>query len=1445
MINKIIQFSVNNKLAVGIFTLALIVWGSYSLVHLPIDAVPDITNNQVQIITTTPTLATQEVEQFVTAPIERSLGNIPDIIEIRSVSRFGLSVVTVVFEEKVDIYFARQLINERLKEAEEQIPTGVGIPELAPVSTGLGEIYQYILRVDSGYEGKYNAMQLREMQDWIVSRQLIGTPGVAEINSFGGYLKQYEVAVDPMRLKSMNITIPELFEALEKNNENTGGAYIEKKPNAYYIRGIGLAQTMNDIDNIVIKSSENNIPVLVKDVAKVQLGAAPRYGAQTRNGEGEVVGGIVMMLKGENSAEVVNNIKERITTIQLSLPEGVIIEPYLDRTSLVNRAINTVEKNLLEGALIVIFILVLFLGNLRAGLIVASVIPLAMLFAVGLMQVFGVSGNLMSLGAIDFGLIVDGAVIIVESVLHSISQNKHRLSGINKFDEKQMDAEVYASASRMMNSATFGQIIILIVYIPILSLRGIEGKMFGPMAQTVGFAIIGALLLCLTYIPAMSALFLSKKTEHKRNFSNRMMDLFQRIYAPIIEFAIKGRVAVIAIALVLFIGAIILFNSLGGEFIPTLEEGDFAFHSILAQGSSLSMSIENNAMVEKTIMQFPEVKAVIAKTGSAEVPTDPMPPEATDMIIVLKDKNEWQTTDDYWELADTIYKSLHEIPGVFFEINQPIQMRFNELMTGVRQDIAVKLFGENLDTLVFYGDRIAAAISDVPGAGEPQVEKTSGLPQINITYNRDRMAQYGLNVSDVNRLIKTGFAGEPAGIIFENERRFDLVVRLDSMFRNDITDIENLFVPLNSGGQIPLKQVAEIKFENGPAQISREDGKRRIVVGLNVNNRDIQSVVEDIQKEIHNDVKLPAGYYLTYGGQFENLKQASSRLQIAVPIALFLIFIILFFTFNSVKQSLLIFSAIPLSAIGGVVALWLRDMPFSISAGVGFIALFGVAVLNGIVLISTFNQLEKEGVQDIIERVRKGTKIRLRPVLMTASVASFGFLPMALSNSAGAEVQRPLATVVIGGLITATALTLIVLPALYILLSGKKKSGKIIPSAVTAILVFTGIFICSNVQAQTAKTISLDSAIQIALRNNPLIQSAQLDIQRNTQLKKTSFNLPKTEVFFENEDKINSEDAGILKIGITQGIEFPTTYIARGNMNSQNVKLSETNFALTQTELIKNVTLSWYTLFHFLQLQSLAESKDSLFANYEANAKLRFETGETNYLEQISAQAKYREIALQLQQARTDVAIAQLQLMQLLNTDEPVMIDVQFAAELSEPPLTGASKDHPYTDYYMLQIDLADYKKKLAVSEMLPDVSVRYFNQNWLGIEPGYKGYSIGVGIPIAFWNYTAKIKAAETEMQIAEKVYQNKQSEFSSSYAAFLRELEKNKTAVTFYETTGLLQADEILNTATEMYEVGEAGYFEFINAVEQSFSIRTDYLQNIYAYNKTIINLNYFINQ
>lgn len=1031
MLDKIIQFSIKNKFFIVLFTLVLIAWGSYSLKNLPLDALPDVTNNQVQIITTAPTLASQEVEQLITYPLEQAVKTVPEIIELRSISRFGLSVVTVVFEDDVDIYWAREQIFQRLKQAEENIPSYAGSPELAPITTGLGEIYQYDVYAKKGYENKYDAIKLRTIQDWIIIPQLQGIKGVADISTWGGKLKQYEIAVNPNTLNSLGVTITEIFDALEKNNQNTGGAYIEKDQYAYFIRGVGMAKGVKDLGNVVVKN-RNGSPVLVRDVAEVREGIALRYGASTKDGKGEIVSGLVLMLKGENSSAVVNRIHERMIQINKSLPEGVVAEAFIDRGKLVDNAIGTVTKNLLEGALIVIFVLILFLGNLRAGLIVASVIPLAMLFAVILMNAFGVSGNLMSLGAIDFGIIVDGAVIIVEATMHHLQKLKRK----KDLTQSEMDVEVYNSASKIRNSAAFGEIIILIVYLPILALIGTEGKMFKPMAMTVGFAVIGAFILSLTYVPMMSALFLSKNTEHKANFSDRMMVWLENLYRPFLEKALEFKKIVLGISLALFAASLLVFNSMGGEFIPTIEEGDLAINVSIMTGSSLTQMVETTTKLEKILKdKFPEIKTIVAKIGSGEIPTDPMPIESGDLIIVLKDKKEWKGEYHNWEdLANAMKEEMEIIPGINIEISQPIQMRFNELMTGSRSDIAIKIFGDDLEILDAKAKELIAKIKNIEGIGDLKADKVTGLPQITIKYDYNKIALYGLNISNINQIIRSSFAGESAGKIYEESKRFDVVVRMNQDNRADITDVSNLFIPLPNGQQVPLSQVASVDYEQGPVQVTREDGKRRITVGLNVRGRDIKSVVEEIQERLVRDFNLPSGYYVTYGGQFENLVKATNRLMVALPIALGLILILLYLTFNSFKQAGLIFTAIPLSAIGGVFALWMRGMPFSISAGIGFIALFGIAVLNGIVLISYFNQLKAEGILDPLQRVLIGTKTRLRPVLMTAAVASLGFLPMALSTSGGAEVQKPLATVVIGGLVSATLLTLIVLPILYLLL---------------------------------------------------------------------------------------------------------------------------------------------------------------------------------------------------------------------------------------------------------------------------------------------------------------------------------------------------------------------------------------------------------------------------
>ena len=1039
MLNKIIEFSIKNKLIIGLLIIGLIGYGGYQVTKLPIDAVPDITDNQVQVITIAPALGAPDVERLITFPIEQVNNNIPGLKAIRSFSRFGLSVVTIVFDDATDVYWARQQVSERLQRAKEQIPQGFGTPELAPVTTGLGEIYQYTVRPKKGFENKYTAMELRTMQDWIVRRQLLGVKGVAEVSSLGGYLKQYEIAIDPSKLKAINITIKDVFSALEDNNQNTGGAYIEKGPTVLFIRSEGLVGSFDDIKNIVVKNLANGTPILIRDIAEVKLGNATRYGAMTYNGKEEVSGAVVMMLKGANSYEVIKNIKEKIVQIQKTLPEGVMIDPFLDRTKMVNNAISTVTRNLMEGALIVIFVLVLFLGNFRAGLLVASVIPLALLFAIILMNLFGVSGNLMSLGALDFGLIVDGAVIIVEAVMHQLTHSK-KFTAVNKLSQTDMDGEVKHSATRMMNSAVFGQIIILIVYLPIFTLQGIEGKMFKPMAQTVAFALLGAFILSLTYIPMMSALFLSKKIAHKKTFSDKMMGRLEHVYQHTLEKFLRIPKIILASVMVLFTVSVFILFQLGGEFIPALPEGDFAVETRVLPGSSLKTSIEAVSKGSRIILEkFPEVEKIVGKTGSSEVPTDPMPIDATDMMIILKDKSKWTSAKTYEELEAKMSKELEAVPGVTFGFQYPVAMRFNELISGARQDVVCKIFGENLDTLARYASKLSNICNTVKGSSGLYVEAVTGMPQIVIQYNRTAIAQYGLNIRDINKVVNTAFAGQSSGTVYEGEKRFDLVVRLIAEKRKGLTDVQNLLIPTPTGTQIPLYQVAKVEIVEGPNQIQRENAQRRIVVGFNVRGRDIQSMVKELQLKAEQQLKLPSGYYITYGGAFENLVAAKKRLSVAVPVSLLLIFLMLYFAFNSVKHGLLIYSAIPLSAIGGILALAIRGIPFSISAGVGFIALFGVAVLNGIVLVAEFNRLRAEGLKDLIQVVTQGTKIRLRPVLMTAFVASLGFLPMALSTGEGAEVQRPLATVVIGGLLIATLLTLFVLPILYIMFEGKRQ----------------------------------------------------------------------------------------------------------------------------------------------------------------------------------------------------------------------------------------------------------------------------------------------------------------------------------------------------------------------------------------------------------------------
>ena len=1447
MLDKIIAFSIENKFIIGLMTFALIIWGVWSATQLSIDAVPDITNNQVQIITVCPTLAGQEVEQLVTYPIEQSIANLPDLEELRSISRFGLSVITVVFDDKVDIYFARQLINEKLKEAEEEIPAGIGKPELAPVSTGLGEVYQYIIHPKKGSESKYTSMDLRTMQDWIVARQLYGTPGIAEVNSFGGQLKQYEVSLNPDRLIAMGITIPEVFTALEKNNENTGGAYIDKKPNAYFIRGVGLIKTFEDIKNIVVKTNPNGIPILIKDIAELRLGSAVRYGAMTYNGEVDAVGGIVMMLKGANSAEVVDRVKSKMTTIQKSLPDDVIVEPFLDRTDLVKRSMSTVERNLIEGALIVILVLVLFLGNLRAGLIVASAIPLSMLFALGLMNVFGVSANLMSLGAIDFGLIVDGAVIIVEASLFNIEQRREK----NRLSQNEMDLAVGGSAKRMMNSAIFGQIIIMIVYLPILSLIGIEGKMFRPMAQTVAFAILGAMILSLTYIPMMSALFLPKHLSHKKTFSDKMMSYLQSKYSPLLAKAIRIKKTLVAITIGFFILAVFIFSRMGGEFIPTLQEGDFAFHCILPQGTSLSQSLETSMQASRLIKEFDEVKMVVGKTGAGEVPTDPMPPEATDLMIILKSPDEWKREITYDELAEEFEKKVSVIPGVFFEKNQPIQMRFNELMTGIRQDVAVKIFGENMDTLLSYANKVNSVVKDIEGATEPSVERVEGLPQIVINYNRSQIANYGLNIEDINHIVSTAFAGQSAGVVYENERKFHLVVRLDSANRSGIEDVSNLYIPTASGTQIPLSQVADVKMELGAAQISREDGKRRIVVGFNVAGRDVASVVSDIQKELYQKIKLPEGYYYTYGGTFENLQAASKRLLIALPVALALIFLMLYFTFNSIKQATLIYTAIPMSAIGGVFALLMRDMPFSISAGVGFIALFGVAVLNGIVLIGTFNQLEKDGMTDIIERIKTGTKMRLRPVLMTATVASLGFLPMALSHGAGAEVQRPLATVVIGGLLSATFLTLFILPLLYLIFySGRKVK---IGSAVVI-----AIFCLSSLKANAQQNLSLPDAINKALKDNLEIQSEQLNIKSSAALKKSLFELPKTEIQYQygQYNSINKDNG----LSIQQNIPFPTVYSAKAGLYKAEFEGAELKGNAKINEVRTRIRSLFYQMQYLRNVNVKLNSLDSLYSNFVSASEVRYKSGESNLLEKATAESKRGQLTILKTQFEREYSEVYLSLKSLLNLrDEFVLIPEADTLIFNFTELTDSSllNENPQLKLIFQEALIAEKTKQVESANVLPEFSIGYNNQSIIGFQnvngsevyydsdKRFTGFNFGVNIPLTFFSSSSRIKSYKFRQQSLVKEAEKMKTDIVVHFRNALNKYDQSRSVYSYYRSTGLNNSDVVINTANVGLKSGEIGYIEYLNALQTATDIQLAYLNAVNQMNQSVINLNYLLNK
>ena len=1456
MLSKIIAASIQNKLMVFLLVIGLIGWGGYSAFNLPLDAIPDVTNNQVQVITQAPALAAQEVEQLLTVPVELALRTIPGVTEIRSISRFGLSVITVVFDDDIDTYHTRQLVAEKLAVAQTDMGSASGTPMMAPITTGLGEIFQYTIQVKPGFESKYSLAKLREVQDWMVKRQLAGVPGIVDVSSFGGFVRQYEVSIDPNRLNAAGVTMAELFTALQDNNANTGGSYLERGPNAYFIRGEGRINNLQDLGAIVIKQAAQNAPLLVRDVAEVRFGHAVRFGAMTRNGKGETVGGIVLMLKGASSEQTIKGVKARVAEIQKTLPPGLVVVPFLDRTKLIDKAIHTVSTNLIEGGVIVIIVLLLLLGNLRAGLVVASMIPLCMLFALGMMRVFGVSANLMSLGALDFGLIVDGAVIIVEAMIFHIMYAQ-----VNAQNET-MDEVAKAAGTRMMRSALFGQLIILIVYFPILALTGIEGKMFRPMALTVSFAILGAMLLCLTYVPAVSAWALRKDIKEEGTLANRLMKALHRGYSPLIKGALRWRWGVVGSAVALMVLSGWIFSRMGGEFIPQLDEGDFAVNVTLSPGSSLTQSIATTTRIQQILLKkFPEIEQVIGKIGTSEIPTDPMALEDSDQMVILKDHSEWTSAGSRVELANKMQEVLAGVPGINMEFQQPIQMRFNELISGAKSDISIKIYGDDLGILFEKANQAAALIRPLGGVGDLKVEQIAALPQMRVTYDRQKLAQYGLRIADLNQLLRASFAGDVAGQVFEGERRFDLVVRLDSANRRSLDDIRRLYVDAPNGQKVPFEDVADVQFRNAPAQISRDNARRRINIGVNVRGRDVQSLVEEIQQKLTVGIKLPAGYSFHYGGAFENLLHAKARLSLVVPISLLLIFLLLYLSFHSVKQAALIFTGIPLATIGGVLALWLRGMPFSISAGVGFIALFGVAVLNGIVLVASLNELAAAGVHNVRERVIRATFERFRPVLLTAAVASLGFLPMALSNSAGAEVQKPLATVVIGGLITATLLTLLVLPVLYTFfmkdgeepssLRGEDltpdpkipalKSGRVLACLLVVLLTLAG----PSAKAQNAPVpssnmpLTLQQALQTGLRQNLGIQSAGLQIEQQRALTRTGYDIPRTLFDYQR-----GQISGALidhSFNVIQQTSLPNVYAAHRRLLESQTGSAEQRARVQRRDFALSIRNSYYQLLLTYRRAALLRRQDSLYRRAARAAEVRYRVGETNRLEQVSADARARELENRLMTLGTEIDVQRRQLSILLGMEQSISIDTTepFVAPLLPTDTAALSPEtNPTLGLLRQQALVSRNQTRVEQLRRLPDVRVGYFNQSINRIN-NYQVAQAGLSLPLLGSAQRARVASAKIGERVADNQLTYATTQFFGQLSALRQQLQRARASLNYYEKTALPQAQLILTTAEKSFRAGDIDYVNYVVNTEPSWQIQQAYLDQVRQYNDYALSL------
>lgn len=1440
MIQSIIAFSLRRKWVIGLGTVILIGLGLFEFTRLPIDAVPDITNNQVQVITVAPSLGAPDMERLVTFPIEQATKNIPGLIEMRSFSRFGLSLITLVFDEDSDIYWIRQQVSERLVTVQSAIPTGIEPPQLAPLTTGLGEIFQYILKPSPGYEELYSTMELRTIQDWVVRRQLLGVEGVADVSSFGGQVKQYEISIQPAKLQASGVTLAELFEAIHTNNENTGGAYIEQTSTALFIRTEGLVEKIQDIQQIVIKVLSNGTPILVQDVAEVRLGHAIRYGALTHNADGEVAGGIVMMLKGENSNQVIERVKERVAEIQQRLPRGVELIPYLDRSKMVNSTIKTVETNLIEGALIVIFVLVLFLGNLRAGLLVASVIPLSLFFAIILMNQLGISGNLMSMGALDFGLIVDGAVIIVEAVLHVMAgQNKSIPTA------QEMDRIVQGSASRMMNSAVFGQIIILVVYLPLFTLEGMEGKMFRPMVETVSLALLGAFLLSITYVPVVSSWSLKRSGLTSWAASDRWFHRLAVGHRNWLSRLIVYPKWIAGASLCLFIASIGIFSRLGGEFIPALPEGDFAVETRLIPGSSLEASTRAIQQAANLLLPtFPEIEQIVGKTGSGEIPTDPMPMEASDMMIILKPKDSWTSASSWEELAEKMETRLQQIPGVQFSFQYPVAMRFNELMTGAKQEVVCKIYGENLDSLALVADQVGRLVGQVQGTRDVYVEPIQGVPQAVIQYDRNKLAAYGVSIADLNTLVQTNFAGKIAGLVFENERRFDLVVRMEESARLKPSSIQNLLIPLPSGGQIPLGQLATITLKESINQIQREDAKRRILVGFNTQDRDVQSIVEELKDKLSQSNVLPSGYYITYGGSFEHLEAASKRLAVAVPISLALIFGFLFFALRSWSQSALVYATIPLSAVGGILFLAWRGLPFSISAGVGFIALFGVAVLNGIVLISEFNRL-RTILDNPLEVVLQGTQNRLRPVLMTATVASLGFLPMALSHGSGAEVQRPLATVVIGGLVVATFLTLFVLPSLYYEIILRQRLRWPFKKGFLVWLLVTGSM---STQAQT--TLSWDRVMDSLDRHNPTLLRGQLEVEKQKIWQRGGLDLAGPTVGFQ-VGQINSalRDNALM---FQQSMPFPTVLQQQKKVLAAQVEETRANVIVEGQVIRQQIAEAYYTWVLLEARERRWKRIEDLYTQFVEKATLRFDQGETDLLEISTAQLQLGQVRWKIRELNRERNYWHQWLQVLLplpETWQPDTTHLFFSPQWPNQPTIS-----PRVELAKSIQTAAEAQWQLEKNRRLPQVNWGLNSVTFQGTGADNRTYTggqrfhsaqIGLTIPLFPTVQSARIEASRLEVERAKLGVRQESTQFEVLSQALASQVKALGESLRQWETEAIPQAQKVETLAREKLEKGSIDYLEWLLLTQQIHFVWEGYLDTIHQQNTLTIQRHFLTHQ